>query len=188
MQGEADAAAEEEESSDEETSDSSSSSSSDDESIAPAPAGRQAGQRGQEVGVSLQVSPTCLEAHQWPKRRLPQQHHVVLQSRAMGGGEWHQVHQEQITARLRCVPGKAHAVFLQVDAGGRVKLQLGVGAPRSAEDEVEELRAELDRMEHGGEDADDAHMYARCSPCALQIRPTTANCFSPSCEACIKAE
>ena len=81
--------------------------------------------------------------------------------------------------RLRCGPGEAQNVFLQVDAGGHVKLQLGVGASRSAEDDVEELRAELDRMEHGGEDADDAHMYAKCSPCALQTRRTTACCFSP---------
>ena len=44
---------------------------------------------------------------------------------------------------------------------------------------MEELRAELDRMEHGGEDADDAHMYARCSPCALQIRPNYSKLLFP---------
>ena len=102
--------------------------------------------------------------------------HVFIQLGAMGGWEWHQAHWEHFPARLRypadeCCP---HALSLQVDAGGCVRLQLGIGALRSAEDEVEELRAELDRMEHGGEDADDAHMYARCSPCASQRRPTAA--------------
>ena len=82
-------------------------------------------------------------------------------------------------AKFCFVPGEAQAPILQVGAGGRVTLQLGVGVPRSAEDEVEELRAELDRMEHGGEDADEAHMYARSSSCALQTEPPAACCVPP---------
>ena len=50
--------------------------------------------------------------------------------------------------------------MLQVDSSGRVKLQLAVSALDRSADDVEELRAELDRMEYGGEDADDAQMYA----------------------------
>ena len=83
---------------------------------------------------------------------------------------------------------KHPALFLQVDAGGRVKLQLGVGAPASAEAEVEELRAELDRMEHGGEDAEDAHMYARSCPPALQMGRPQQIAAAPPHEACIRAE
>ena len=49
--------------------------------------------------------------------------------------------------------------MLQVDCSGHVKLQLAASALERPADDVEELRAELDRMEYGGEDADDAQMY-----------------------------
>ena len=52
----------------------------------------------------------------------------------------------------------ALAKMQQMDASGHITLQLGVSTHQKADDSVEELRAELDRMEHGGEDADDAHM------------------------------
>ena len=81
MQDGADEAAGEGESSDEETSDSSS-SSSDDESVAAAPAGRQAGLRGQDVGVSLQVSPTRLVL-QWHDRGSPWQLCIIPQTSDM---------------------------------------------------------------------------------------------------------
>ena len=50
--------------------------------------------------------------------------------------------------------------MLQVDSSGHVKLRLAASALEQPADDVEELRAELDRMEYGGEDADDAQMYA----------------------------
>ncbi len=49
---------------------------------------------------------------------------------------------------------------LQVDATGHVRLQLGTSKLKDRADDMEVLRAELDGMEHGGEDADEAHMYA----------------------------
>ena len=51
-----------------------------------------------------------------------------------------------------------HAAF-QVDATGHVRLQLAPSPVKDAAEDMEELRAELDHMQHGGEDADEARMY-----------------------------
>lgn len=47
-----------------------------------------------------------------------------------------------------------------MDTTGHVKLQLGTSKLKDHADDMEVLRAELDGMEQGGEDADEAHMYA----------------------------
>ena len=41
-----------------------------------------------------------------------------------------------------------------------MRLQLATSTPKDPADDMEVLRAELDGMEHGGKDADEAHMYA----------------------------
>ena len=47
---------------------------------------------------------------------------------------------------------------LQVDATGHVRLQLATSPVKDPRSHMDELRSELDHMEHGGEDADEAHM------------------------------
>lgn len=49
--------------------------------------------------------------------------------------------------------------MFQVDATGLVRLQLVPSPLKDSVGSMEELRAELDHMQHGGEDADEARMY-----------------------------
>ncbi len=61
---------------------------------------------------------------------------------------------------LMCRASSRMQGVLQVDATGHVRLQLATSLLKDPADDMEVLRAELDHMEHGGEDADEAHMYA----------------------------